>query len=216
MDLKKAAWVQLRLAEKLSFEPLPSFPRLVGGADFAFDHVSGKIGAALVVFEASSWRVVDEATAVAKCPCPYIPGFLCFREGPVFFQAFRQLQRPPEVWLIDGNGLAHPRRMGLASFIGVVGRLSTIGCAKTAFFPYEPPPLARGSYSVYYNKKGEKVGFCLRTRDNVKPVFVSPGHRVGFEDCLEIVLSFSRFRLPEPLRQAHLRAKKIFSASPSV
>lgn len=210
MNLEKARRAQRRLAKRLHLVPLSKPVRLVGGADFAYDFASARVGAALVVLDVSSLQVVDEATALTRIPCPYIPGFLCFREGPVFFRALRRLSHFPDVWFIDGNGIAHPERMGLASYIGVIAGIATIGCAKTAFFPYEMPPTPRGNYTVYYNRQGEKVGVCLRTRSGGRPVFVSPGNLITSEDSLRLALELSRFRLPEPLRLAHQKARRIF------
>jgi len=210
MNLEKARRAQQLLAEKLRLEPLRRPVNFVGAADFAFDRNAGRIGAALVVMDINTLEIVDEATAVTKSACPYIPGYLCFREGPVFFQAWKRIIRQPEVWFLDGNGLAHPRRMGLASFVGVIADVATIGCAKSAFFRFEMPERSRGSFTIYRNRDNEPVGFCVRTREDVKPVFVSPGHRVSFDDCLWLTLELAHFRLPEPLRLAHGRAKQIF------
>lgn len=210
MNLEKARYAQQRLAKRLRLLPLSKPINLVGGADFAYDFHSGRVGAALVVVHISSLEIVDEATATVNIPCPYIPGFLCFREGPAFFRALRRLSRLPDVWFIDGNGIAHPERMGLASYIGVIAQIATIGCAKTAFFPYEMPAPGRGNYTSYFNHRGEKVGVCLRTRSHVRPVFISPGNLIDSDDSLRLTLELSRFRLPEPLRLAHLRASRIF------
>jgi deoxyribonuclease V len=115
--------------------------------------------------------------------------------------------------LLDGNGIAHPRKMGLASYVGVVLDIPTIGCAKSPFFAFDPPPKDKGTYSLYKDRKNEVVGFCLRTRTSVKPVFVSPGHKVDFEFSREIVLACSKSRIPEPIRIAHHMAKEIFSTA---
>jgi len=112
--------------------------------------------------------------------------------------------------LVDGNGIAHPRKMGLASYLGVLLDQPTIGCAKSPFFPCQAPERERGGKVPYYNQNGEQVGLCLRTRDGVKPVFVSPGHKMDIQTAGEIVLNLAKFRLPEPLRIAHQKAQGIF------
>lgn len=208
-NLNKACLAQEKLAQKIRLERLRRPLRLIGGADFAVLKNEKIIGAALIVLDAVTFEIVEKVFVLKKVNFPYLPGFLCFREGPICLQALKKVQAFPDVWFLDGNGLAHPRKMGLATFVGVKADVPTIGCAKTAYFPYEEPARFRGAFTIYRNHKGEKVGYCLRTRTGVNPIFVSPGHRVNFEDCLFLALEFSRFRLPEPLRQAHLWAQKM-------
>ena len=123
--------------------------------------------------------------------------------------AFRKIKMRPQVTLVDGNGIAHPRRMGLASFIGVLLDMCTIGCAKSPFFHASSPGPKRGEFTNILNDKREKVGVCLRTREGVKPVYVSPGNHIDFPMAMNIVLECSRFRIPEPLRRAHFSAKLV-------
>jgi len=184
--------------------------RLVGAADCSYDREGKHVGAAAVVMVIPGFEVIETAEAVRRCAMPYVPGFLSFREGPAYFDVLRKLSRQPDVLLFDGNGIAHPRRMGLASYIGVRLDRPTIGCAKSAFFPCRLPAERRGSWTAYKNRKGERVGFCLRTRTGVQPVFVSPGHRTDFELARKIVLGCSRFRIPEPLREAHRLSREVF------
>lgn len=209
-NFDKACQVQDILAQRIRLERLERPLKFIGAADFATWRWQGKIAASLVVLDAVHLKIVDKVILVKKTNFPYIPGFLCFREGPVFLLALKQIKYHPSVWFLDGNGLAHPRRMGLASFVGVVANIPTIGCAKNAYFPYEEPDKFRGAFTVYRDRKGLKVGYCLRTKTGVKPVFVSPGHRVSFEDSLFLTLEFSRYRLPEPLRLAHFLARQAF------
>ena len=147
---------------------------------------------------------------VGEVPIPYVPGFLNFREGPIFLKAFRKLGRIPDLTLIDGNGIAHPRKMGLASYVGVVMNVSTVGCAKKPFFPYATPREERGQYTAFKDNKGVQVGYCLRTRTGVKPIFVSPGHRTDFAVAKQVTLELSKYRIPEPLRMAHHLAGQLF------
>ncbi|MCX7975189.1 MAG: endonuclease V [Candidatus Aminicenantes bacterium] len=211
-NFEKACLAQRTLAQKIRLESLKRPLKLIGGADFAIFNSQKKIGAALVILDAVNLTVIERVLIVKELSFPYIPGFLCFREGPVFLQALKKVKSLPNVWFIDGNGLAHPRRMGLATFIGVMADIPTIGCAKKAYFPFNEPAQFRGAFTLYRDRKGEKVGFCLRTKTGVKPIFVSPGHRVSFEDCLFLALEFSQYRFPEPLRQAHILAKEIFKS----
>jgi deoxyribonuclease V len=214
-NLKKAVKAQQKLASRLLLKQHVRKTTLIAGADFSYHKQKRLIGAIVVVLKFPELEMIEVAKEVREVRIPYIPGYLNFREGPSFMRAFLKLKIQPDLTLIDGNGIAHPRKMGLASYVGVVLDIPTIGCAKSPFFAFDPPPEKRGAYSIYKDRKNEMVGFCLRTRTSVKPVFVSPGHRVDFALSREIVLACSKFRIPEPIRIAHHMAKKLFS-EPSV
>jgi deoxyribonuclease V len=209
MNLAKAIKIQEKLASKVILEWAGGFVDYVAGADSGYDPKEQKIGAVIVVMTTPECEVVEVARAFRKVPMPYIPGFLGFREGPAFIDAFRKLKQRPDVTLLDGNGIAHPRKMGLASYVGVVLDVPTIGCAKSPFFPFSLPGERRGTFTHLKNNAGERVGFCLRTRAGVKPVFVSPGHRVSFYQARKTVLDCARFRVPEPLREAHRLSQEL-------
>jgi deoxyribonuclease V len=209
-DLRKAAAVQERLSSQLILKKDVRSADIVAGADFSYHPKRGLIGAAVVVGRLPGFEITEVVTGTMKVRVPYIPGYLGFREGTAFVRTFRKLKTRPNVTLIDGNGIAHPRKMGLASYVGVILDVPTIGCAKSAFFSYDMPPEIRGAYSIYRNSRKEKVGYCLRTRSSVKPIFVSPGHRVDFEFARELVLACSKYRIPEPIRAANRLAKELF------
>ncbi len=209
MKLDRAIRLQEELARRLILEWGGGEVSLVAGADFSYDKKEELIAAVVVVMKLPELEMVETAEAVMKVGLPYIPGFLSLRETPAFFAAFQRIKYRPDVTLLDGNGIAHPRRMGLASHAGVGLDIPTIGCAKTPFFPFRPPPPARGAFTYFKNHAQEKVGFCLRTRTGVRPVFVSPGHRVNFSLSRKIVLECCRFRIPEPIRQAHLLSRRV-------
>lgn len=210
-DWIKAAEAQRRLASHLVLAGRPQKTSRVAGADFSYHKKEKLIGAVLVVLKFPELEIVEVSREIRRVEIPYIPGFLNFREGPAFIKCFRKLKNRPDITLVDGNGIAHPRHMGLASYVGIVLDIPTVGCAKSPFFPHESPAKKRGAYCLYRNRENEKVGFCLRTRTSVKPVFVSPGHRVDFAFSREIVLSCSKFRVPEPIRIAHHMARGLFS-----
>ncbi len=210
MKLDWAIRQQGELASRLVLRWEGGKVRLVGGADCAYDRTGRRVGAAAVVMTLPDFEIVSIAKAVRPCSIPYIPGFLSFREGPAYLDALRRLGCEPDIILFDGNGIAHPRKMGLASHIGVMLDIPTIGCAKTAFFRFRQPSRKRGSSTVYENNHGERVGYCLRTRTGVSPVFVSPGHRVDLKLARKTVLDCSRLRIPEPLREAHRLSREIF------
>jgi deoxyribonuclease V len=193
-------------AEVISDQPLNlSAIRLVAGVDVSVRENTSQ--AAVVVLRYPDLAVVETVLAHAPTPFPYIPGLLSFREGPVLEDAFRQLQHEPDVFIFDGMGIMHPRRLGIASHMGLWLDRPTIGCGKTRLVGrYEEPEPERGSQSplLYY---GQQLGVVLRTRDRVKPVFISPGHRADLQTSIDLILACTpRYRLPEPIRAAHKAA----------
>ncbi|MEU1301918.1 endonuclease V [Streptomyces shenzhenensis] len=175
----------------------------VTGVDVAYDDERDLVAAAAVTLDAATLEVVAEATAVGRVSFPYVPGLLAFREIPTVLAALDSLPGPPGLVVCDGYGLAHPRRFGLASHLGVVTGLPTIGVAKNPFtFAYDDPARERGSASPLL-AGDEEVGRALRTRDAVKPVFVSVGHRVNLDNaCAHTLALTPRYRLPETTRRA--------------
>ncbi len=167
----------------------------------------GFLYASIVLCSFPALQVLESYHARKRADMPYIPGFLSYRELPVLERAYRKLRRVPTVILVDGQGIAHPRGLGLASHLGIVLKVPTIGCAKSHLYGrYTMPGLQRGACR-HLTASGSKIGLVLRTRDNVKPLFVSPGHRVDLHDCLRIVLASSvKYRIPEPIRWAHITA----------
>ncbi|MFE1755760.1 endonuclease V [Streptomyces anandii] len=175
----------------------------VTGVDVAYDDDRDLVAAAAVVLDAGTLEVVAEATAVGRISFPYVPGLLAFREIPAVLAALGALPRPPGLVVCDGYGLAHPRRFGLASHLGVLTGLPTIGVAKNPFtFTHEPPAAPRGS-SAPLLAGAEEVGRALRTRDGVKPVYVSVGHRVSLDNaCAHTLALTPAHRQPETTRRA--------------
>ncbi|MFG2145695.1 endonuclease V [Streptomyces sp. NPDC048696] len=177
---------------------------LVTGVDVAYDDERDVVAAAAVALDAATLEVVEESTAVGRVAFPYVPGLLAFREIPTVLAALDALRTGPGLVVCDGYGLAHPRRFGLAAHLGVLTGLPVIGVAKNPFtFTYEQPGARRGDSSPLVDERGEEVGRALRTRDAVKPVFVSVGHRVGLDNACDHVLRLTpHFRLPESTRRA--------------
>jgi deoxyribonuclease V len=206
----RAVQLQKQLAQKVILSPLRSTLRFVAGLDCAFSTDKKKIIAAAVVLRWVARPNEETAEAVLDVRFPYVPGLLSFREGPACLEAMRKLRTIPDVVLVDGQGIAHPRRLGLASHLGLFLDVPTIGCAKSRLIgEYGDVPMQKGA-SVPLLDKGEKIGSVVRTRTNVKPLFISPGHKITHQQAVEIVLNCCiRYRLPEPTRLAHQRISQL-------
>ncbi|MBZ0277424.1 MAG: deoxyribonuclease V [Anaerolineae bacterium] len=190
-------------AEVIHDRPLDiSRVKLVAGVDVSVkDNVSR---AAVVVLTFPGLEIIETALAEQPTPFPYIPGLLTFREGPVLVEAFSRLEHEPDAFVFDGMGRIHPRRIGIASHMGLWLGKPTIGCGKTHFIgTYAEPGNERGAWSDLMDN-GERLGVVLRTRANVKPVYISPGHLTDIPSAVELALRcVTRYRLPEPIRAAH-------------
>ncbi|MFD8423039.1 endonuclease V [Streptomyces sp. NPDC059466] len=199
----RAAQDELRGRVVLDEPGPPPGTGTVTGVDVAYDDERDLVVAAAVVLDAASLQVVAEATAVGQVSFPYVPGLLAFREIPTVLAALDALPCPPGLVVCDGYGVAHPRRFGLASHLGVLTGLPTIGVAKNPFaFAYQEPGAPRGSASPLL-ADADEVGRALRTRDGVKPVFVSVGHRVSLDNaCAHTLALTPEYRLPETTRRA--------------
>ncbi len=204
LDYTSARKLQTDLAGQVRQVPFPGPVNTVAGVDCAFSCDKTRIAAVVTVLRLPDFEWIERTDCVLPVRFPYIPGLLSFREAPVCLAAAEKLQTTPDVFLIDGQGLAHPRRLGIASHLGLFLGRPTIGCAKSRLIgDYDDPPAARGSSSPL--KDGdETIGAVLRTKTAVKPVFVSVGHLCTLDDAIRITLACcTRFRLPEPSRRAH-------------
>ena len=201
---KEAIALQRTLASQIRLEPLTYPPYLIGGADVSMERFATRGFAGFVTLDAASMELRAHEVVEAEIPFPYIPGLLSFREIPMLLAAWEQLRIKPDVLIVDGTGLAHPRRLGIASHLGLILDIPTIGCAKSVLVgSYQEPAQERGAYEPLIHN-GELVGYALRTKPKVKPVFVSPGHRITFEESRDLVASCVRaHRIPEPTRLAH-------------
>lgn len=210
LSYARAREVQTSLAGKVRFTPLRKQPKVVAGIDCAFSKDGQRILAAVVVLKLPDFEIVETTTAIRKVTFPYIPGLLSFREAPVCIAAVKKLRGRPDVFIIDGQGIAHPRRLGLAAHLGLFFDRPTIGCAKSRLTgEYDEPPLEKGAYALL-TAQSETIGVVVRTRTKVKPVFVSVGNRCVLGDAMRIVLACAvRYRLPEPTRLAHQTVSKL-------
>ncbi len=216
LDMRQAVELQRRLAGKVRLDSvLGDSVTTVAGVDVSYEKQGNQFFAAIVVLDFSSLTVIEEATAEDRVAFPYVPGLLSFRELPVLLQAFRGLKRIPDVVLVDGQGIAHPRRLGLASHLGLWLQLPTIGCAKSRLCgEHEEPGPGKGA-QVPLVIGDEVLGAVIRTRDRVKPLYVSPGHLMNVATAVRLTLACTRrYRLPEPTRLAHHLSNRIRCAAP--
>jgi deoxyribonuclease V len=178
--------------------------RTIGGGDVAYSKKGDRLFGAVVALSFPGMEILDIAMANGKVSFPYIPSLLSFREGPILIKAFHRLKIKPDIMIFDGQGIAHPRGIGLASHMGLCLDLPSIGCAKTPLLnDFISPGSSKGSYE-WVRGEGKEVGAVLRTKNDVKPLFVSPGHRIDLMASIQLILeSCQGFRFPEPLRKAH-------------
>lgn len=205
VSAKRAVEMQREMAAQVTIEPLPEGIELVAGADISFDKFSQVVFAGIVVLRLGTLEVVERSGVQTVAKFPYVPGLLSFREMPALIEAWEKLTVEPDVVVLDGQGLAHPRRMGLACHAGLVFERPAIGCAKSLFVgTFDAPAPERGSWSALLHR-GETVGAALRTKNKIGPVFASPGHKSDLDGAIDLLLKLDGgYRIPEATRQAHL------------
>lgn len=192
-------------------EAAPTRPiETIAGADISFNKFSSTIYVAVVVLRLPGLEVIEEATVIGESQFPYVPGLLSFRELPAVLEAWQKLSIEPDCVMSDGQGLAHPRRFGIACHAGLWLNRPTLGCAKSVLVgAYEEPGLERGSWTPMIHK-GETVGAALRTKNKTKPIYVSVGSAMDLNSAIELTLRCDGgYRQPEPTRQAHLRVNEL-------
>lgn len=204
ISVREAKLRQEQLREKITLRPLRKEIHTVAGADLSFNKNSDRVYAGIVILSLPDLDVVARSGVATEVDFPYIPGLLAWRELPPLIEAWNLLELQPDVTILDGHGIAHPRRMGLATHFGITVDQPTIGCAKNKLTgDFEEPDPEKGSYR-YITDEGKRIGIVLRSRTDVKPIFVSPGHKVSFRDSREIIMRcLSRYKLPETTRESH-------------
>lgn len=200
----EAVRLQAELKQQLQIQPFTNEIKTIAGADISFNKYSTTVYAGIVVMQFPSLQVIETAGVTDETSFPYVPGLLAFREVPALVKAWSQLRITPDVLILDGHGIAHPRRMGIATHFGIVMQTATFGCAKSLLTgKYEEPSNEPGT-STDLIHKNELIGKVLRTKKNTKPVFISPGNLITMEQSLAIILQCIRkYRIPEPTRMAH-------------
>ncbi len=178
--------------------------KTVGAADISSNRFAQIGYAAVMVFSYPDLTLLDQTTYSGILPLPYIPGYLSFREAPLIQTCLDKLKVKPDVLVCDGQGIAHPRRCGIATYIGVQNNMVTVGCGKSRLVgEYQEPGIEKASRSDLM-LNGDKIGEVVRTRDAVKPLYISPGHQITFEMATTLILSLcTKYRQPEPIRAVH-------------
>ncbi|MCP4577986.1 MAG: deoxyribonuclease V [Deltaproteobacteria bacterium] len=210
VSFRQAIEIQKSLCHRVVFKDLPEKIRLVAGTDVSCSNNSNTIWAGVVVLNFPFLEKMEEKWVKGTTDFPYIPGLLSFREIPLLLEAISRIHTEPDLIFCDGQGIAHPRGLGLASHLGLFIERPTIGCAKKRLVgEFSEVGTNRGEYSAL-SHGGKEIGAVVRTRTGVKPVFVSPGYGVTIKDATRMVLDCGgRYRIPEPVRQAHLLVNRI-------
>ncbi len=205
-NINQAKEYQQQIKKKVWFDDNFDFRGVhtVAGIDASYVLKENKIIIGIVLYDYPSFNLFDKLHWITEITFPYIPGYLSFREGIPIVEALQKLNVDADMIIIDGHGIAHPKRLGLATFVGCLTNTPTIGIAKKVLVgKYPEPDVKKGSYSLLTHRD-ELIGMVLRTRKNVKPVFVSPGFIINMQDSFDFVVSLpGKYRLPEPTRQAH-------------
>jgi len=201
----EAIAIQKRLRTEVSTEPTLGDLRYIAGADIATSKESPRAYAGVVVLSYPDLEVVEERGLEAEVLFPYVPGLLAFREGPALIRVFEQLTTEPDVLVFDGQGLAHPRGMGIATHLGLVFDKPSIGCAKSLLYGrYQEPGQEKGAWADLRDPQGNIIGAVVRSKPKTTPIFVSIGHRIDLVTAIRLLLDCTRgVRIPEPTRLAH-------------
>jgi deoxyribonuclease V len=216
VSVAQAREIQLSLAKMVSTENRLVSRRLIAGIDISAPNAQGVARGAVVVLGYPGLDIVEVEEAHSKIGFPYVPGLLSFRESPLILAACEKLCNVPDLVLVDGQGIAHPRRFGLASHVGLLLDLPTIGCAKSILCGQHQSLGEEAGSQAELLDTGEIIGAALRTKSRVKPIYVSVGHRIDLVSALEWVMKCCRgYRLPEPTRLAHLAAGEMLTSKPS-
>jgi len=207
MFIPKMVEIQKSLRKKLDLNCYEKKFDYVAGCDVAYVNDFGI--SCVVVMKIPELIIIETCFHSEKISLPYIPGFLAFREGQLIIDTIKKLRHNADVFIVDGHGIAHPERMGLASYVGVCIKKPVIGCAKSLLIgKYKMPGNEKGNYT-YITDEGEIIGAAVRTKPDTKVVFVSPGNKIDLETSMKIILACTgNYRLPQPLRIAHALARK--------
>lgn len=204
ISIPEATQIQLEMREKIVLKPFEKRIKTIAGADISFNKFSNTVFAGIVVLSYPEMELLSYSLIEMETIFPYVSGYLAFREVPSLLRAWEQLPEKPDVLVLDGQGITHPRKMGIASHFGVLENQPTIGCAKSMMFgKFDDLGLEKNSSSEIIGK-GELLGYALRTKNAVKPIYISPGNLITVEESLEVIRDcVGKYRIPEPTRVAH-------------
>jgi deoxyribonuclease V len=207
---KEAILIQKLLAKDIIKEGKHTNIRYVAGCDVSFMRGVKQGYAVIVVLSYPELEIIEVSNFVGDPPMPYVPGLLSFREAPLLIETFKKLKTIPDIVIYDGQGYAHPRRIGLATHMGIITDLPSIGCAKSLLIgDYEPQQSEKGNYTEL-TLKNELIGYVLYTKTKCNPLFISIGHKVSIEFARDFTLScVKNYKMPEPTRQAHIYSNKL-------
>ncbi len=210
MELKNLIELQNALKEKIILKPFDKNFSSILAVDSSYSKMLDKIFSVAIVYNNIEKCVIEKHYSVEKVNFPYIPGFLSFREIDNTLNAVNKVKEPYDIIIVDGQGIAHPRNFGFASHLGVTLNKPTIGCAKSRLIgEYNEPENFKGAFSYLYDNS-KKIGAVLRTKKNIKPIFISPGHMIDIDSSVKIILKLTeKFKLPEPIRSAHIFAEEV-------
>ncbi|MDJ1504909.1 deoxyribonuclease V [Xanthocytophaga agilis] len=221
LSIPEAIALQKELRTQIQLTPLDKEIRYVAGTDISFNKFSDTVYAGIVVLDLTTLQEVARSMVVTETHFPYVPGLLSFREIPALLQAWEQLTFKPDLLIVDGHGIAHPRRLGIATHLGLALDMPTIGCGKSRLTgTYTLPDNEPGSTSPLWDRQ-DQIGIVLRSKRNTLPLFISPGHKITFAESVTIVQKcITKYRLPETTRKVHdavnaLRIAHKDPASPS-
>lgn len=207
---KEAILLQKELAAGVRLQPLPSRFKVLGAADIGYSKATDMLVAVMLAFSWPGLQLLESAHHIAEVSFPYIPGLLSFREVPPLLETYRKLEHQPDLLLCDGQGMAHPRKFGFATHLGICLQIPTVGCAKSRLCGEHEPLTLRKGFSKPLLLDGEQVGFVYCSRSGVKPIYISPGYLSDMESSRKLVSKcIGRYRIPEPLRLAHNLATRL-------
>ena len=206
----EAISIQKELQEKVLIKPLSKPIKVIAGVDVSLNMFEKDIYAGIILFSFPDLEVLEYALVKSKTSFPYISGLLSFREIPALLECYKKLTIKPDLIVVDGQGIAHPRRFGIASHLGVLLNVPTIGCAKSKLYgTYKEPKKVFGESEIVNPKTEEVIGVAFKSKKNSNPLIVSPGHLVTVHESIKIIKeTLHGYKLPEPTRQAHLLVNK--------
>jgi len=204
ITIAKATQIQKQLRTQLNVAEQELHITTIGGADISLNLYSTTIYAGIILLSFPQLKPLAYSLVKEETHFPYVPGYLAFREVPALLKAWQQMNNKPDVLVVDGHGIAHARRMGIAAHFGTISQQKSMGCAKKILFgKFEEPSIQQGSYSMIYDKQ-EPIGFAFRSKAKTAPVYISPGYGMGLSNSLAIIQQcVGKYRIPEPTRLAH-------------